>query len=92
MRLVRGRFCVCSMRNARGHYMEINIRAIKDEENRLSMVAEKPLGKDGEHRHLEYKVGNEVFKDFRATVYGTQFWFMFEPYFRLSDLWGTTIV
>ena len=76
-----------------GHYMEINIRAIKDEENRLSLVAETPQGKDGETRHLAFVVGNEVFKDFRATIYGSQFWYEYEPYGRfVGGLWGTTIL
>ena len=75
-----------------GHYMEINIRAIKDEENKLSLVAEKDR-KPEETRHLEYKVGNEVFKDFRATIYGSQFWMEYEPYGRfVAGLWGTTIL
>lgn len=75
-----------------GHYLEINIRAIKDEENKLSLVAEKDR-KPEETRHLEYKVGNEVFKDFRATIYGSQFWMEYEPYGRfVAGLWGTTIL
>lgn len=74
-----------------GHYMEINIRAIKDEENRLSLVKETPNSK--ETRRLEYEVGNEVFKDFRATIYGSQFWHEYEPYGRfVAGLWGTTIL
>lgn len=74
-----------------GHYMEINIRAIKDEENRLSLDRETP--NPTETRHLEYEVGNEVFKDFRATIYGSQFWFEYEPYGRfVGGLWGTTIL
>ncbi len=74
-----------------GHYMELNIRAIKDEENRLSLVAGTPQAK--ETRHLEYEVGNEVFKDMRATIYGSQFWFEYEPYGRfLSGFWGTSIL
>jgi hypothetical protein len=74
-----------------GHYMEINIRAIKDEENRLSLVADNP--KKEETRHLEYVVGNEVFKDLRATMYGSQFWYEYEPYGRfVAGLWGTTIL
>ena len=73
-----------------GHYMEINIRAIKDEENRLSLVAGTPG--TSETRHLEYTVGNEVFKDLRATIYGSQFWYEYEPYGRfVAGLWGTTI-
>ena len=73
-----------------GHYMEINIRAIKDEENRLSLVAGTPESE--ETRHLEYKVGNEVFMDFRTTIYGSQFWFEYEPYGRfVAGLWGTTL-
>lgn len=75
-----------------GHYMEVNIRAIKDEENRLSLAPEIRKGKDEEFRHLEYKVGNEVFKDFRATVYGSQFWFEYEPFGRfVGGLWGVTL-
>jgi len=75
-----------------GHYMEINIRAIKDEENKLSLVADNDERKE-ETRHLEYVVGNEVFKDFRATIYGSQFWYEYEPYGRfVSGLWGTTIL
>ena len=74
-----------------GHYMEINIRAIKDEENKLSLVADNP--KKEETRHLEYVVGGEVFKDFRATIYGSQFWYEYEPYGRfVGGLWGTTIL
>jgi len=74
-----------------GHYMEINIRAIKDEENRLSLVAETPQSK--ETRHLAYEVGNEIFKDFRTTIYGSQFWMEYEPYGRfVAGLWGTTIL
>lgn len=73
-----------------GHFMEINIRAIKDEENKLSLVRDTP-GKE-ETRHLGYKVGNEVFKDFRSTIYGSQFWHEYEPYGRfLSNFWGTAI-
>ena len=73
-----------------GHYMEINIRAIKDEENRLSLVRDNP--KKEEDRHLEYKVGNEVFKDFRTTIPGSQFWFEYEPYGEyLGGIWGTAI-
>lgn len=71
-----------------GHYLEINIRAIKDEENKLSLSKETPGNK--ETRHLEYEVGKEVFKDFRATIYGSQFWFEYEPYGKFaSGLWGT---
>ena len=74
-----------------GHYMEINIRAIKDEENKLSLVADKE--RKEETRHLEYVVGNEVFKDFRATIYGSQFWYEYEPFGRfVGGLWGTTIL
>jgi len=74
-----------------GHYMEINIRAIKDEENRLSLVNEEP--NPSESRHLEYEVGGEVFKDFRATIYGAQFWYEYEPFGRfVGGLWGTTIL
>ena len=74
-----------------GHYMEINIRAIKDEENKLSLIADNV--KKEETRHLEYVVGNEMFKDFRATMYGSQFWYEYEPYGRfVSGLWGTTIL
>mgnify|MGYP001078843448 CR=1 FL=1 len=71
-----------------GHYMEINIKAIKDEENRLSLANETST----ETRHLEYEVGGEVFKDFRATIYGTQFWYEYEPFGRfVSGLWGVSI-
>ena len=74
-----------------GHYMEINIRAIKDEENRLSLVAGTPGAE--ETRHLAFVVGNEVFKDFRATIYGSQFWYEYEPYGRfVGGLWGTAIL
>ncbi len=72
--------------------MEINIRAIKDEENKLSLIADNDERKE-EVRHLEYKVGNEIFKDFRATIYGSQFWYEYEPYGRfVGGLWGTTIL
>ena len=71
-----------------GHYMELNIRAIKDEENKLSLVKDNP--KKEEERHLEYEVGNEVFKDFRATIYGSMFWFEYEPFGRFV-IWGTSI-
>ena len=75
-----------------GHYMEVNIRAIKDEENRFSLVEETPKGKDGEHRHFAYQVGRELFNDFRVTVYGSQFWFEYEPYGRfVSGLWGSLL-
>lgn len=76
-----------------GHYMEINIRAIKDEENRLSLNAEAPKGKDGEYRHLEYVVGKELYDEFRVTIYGKQFWHEYEPFGRfVAGLWGTTIL
>jgi hypothetical protein len=75
-----------------GHYMEINIRAIKDEENKLSLIADNDERKE-ETRHLEYTVGSEIFKDLRATIYGSQFWYEYEPYGRfVGGLWGTSII
>jgi hypothetical protein len=74
-----------------GHYMEVNIRAIKDEENKLSLVVDNE--RKEETRHLEYEVGSEIFKDFRATIYGSQFWYEYEPYGRfVGGLWGTSIL
>ena len=75
-----------------GHYLEINIRAIKDAENKLSLMPNND-GRKEETRHLEYVVGNELFKELRATIYGSQFWYEYEPYGRfVGGLWGTTIL
>jgi len=67
-----------------GHYMEININAMKDEANRLST---SPYIKEKDY-HLEYTVGNEVYDEMKATIYGKQFWFEYVPYTRLG-VWGT---
>jgi len=66
-----------------GHYMELMINSIKDEANHMSL---NPFDKEKDY-HYETTVGNEVFEDFKTTLYGKMFWFLYVPYGRFLH-WG----
>lgn len=65
------------------HYLELHFLIIKDEANRLSL--------SGYDKEKDYKytiaVGNEVLDDFKQTMYGKMFWFIYKPYGQFIH-WG----
>lgn len=65
------------------HYLEININAMKDEANRMSLNGYE---KDKDYKY-EFEVGGEVFKDLQTTLWGRQFYFEFKPYAKFEH-WG----
>jgi hypothetical protein len=65
------------------HYLEINLKILKDEANRLSMEA---YDKDKDYKYT-MEVGGQVFEDFKETQYGRMFWHIYKPYGQF-DHWG----
>ena len=65
------------------HYLELNINAMKDEANRMSLNAYE---KDKDYKYT-FEVGGEVFQDLKTTTWGSQFWFEYKPYGQFEH-WG----
>ena len=66
-----------------GHYLELHLRALKDEEYRLSLSPEKKKElESAEQKRIE--LVDSTFGDFKKTIWGQMYWSMYYPIAKIN--------
>jgi len=56
------------------HYLELHIKALKDEENRMSLNVQAKVGTEDTDQTKQISLVSNEFGDFKKTLWGQMFW------------------